>query len=229
MATVPALNTDDLHVVHDEPRVRDVDIGLRLEFDRPRDIRKLIERHSTELLSYGEVCATVARTSPKGGRPSTEYWLNEGQTLLVCMFARTPAAAEVRRQVIEVFMAWRRGEMAPQAGEAPAAGDPWETVSRRLAVIEQALAIKQAHGDNALASVVHQLPVWRGSGRRPGFWADREVRTFLVTMHRQVTLDDAYGACFERFGPKRTPSRSAIGRFWRRLDHAHGIDSGRSH
>lgn len=37
--------------------------------------------------------------------------MNEGQTLLVCMFSKTPDAAAIRKEVISVYMAWRRGEV----------------------------------------------------------------------------------------------------------------------
>jgi hypothetical protein len=75
-----------------EPRARDLDIADRLGFSQQRDIRKLIERHKAELQAFG-VCATVAQTSgPKGGRPATEYWLNEEQALLVSILSDAPNA-----------------------------------------------------------------------------------------------------------------------------------------
>ena len=39
--------------------------------------------------------------------------MNEPQALLLCLFSRTEKAAEVRRTVIAVFSAWRRGQLAP--------------------------------------------------------------------------------------------------------------------
>lgn len=45
------------------------------------------------------------------GAPSTDYWLNEPQALLICMFARTDKAADGREEIIRVFLAWRRGEL----------------------------------------------------------------------------------------------------------------------
>lgn len=56
------------------------------------------------------------------------------------------------------------------------------------------------------------------NGRRPAFWADLAVRTLLTALHRQMTLAEARAACAERFGAARTPSKSAIHRYWRRLD-----------
>lgn len=97
----------------DGPRALDLDIAKRLGFDRPRDIRKLIERNITELERFG-VCATVAQTSgPKGGRPGKEYWLNEEQALSVSAASDAQNAAEVRHMLIKVFVAWRRGELRP--------------------------------------------------------------------------------------------------------------------
>lgn len=85
-----------LSEIEGEPRVRDLDLADRLGFDRPRDIRKLVERNMLEIRDFG-VCATVAQTSgARGGRPSTEYWLNEEQALLVSSLSDAPRAAEVR-------------------------------------------------------------------------------------------------------------------------------------
>lgn len=98
------------------PRALDLEIADRLGFDRPRDIRKLIERNKVELEAFG-VCATVARTSgSEGGRPATEYWLNEEQALLVSILSKAPNAPAVRAMLIKVFVAWRRGHLDGPAG-----------------------------------------------------------------------------------------------------------------
>jgi hypothetical protein len=47
------------------------------------------------------------------GSPIIEYWLNEAQCLLVVMKSETNAAADARQEIIEVYMAWRQGKMAP--------------------------------------------------------------------------------------------------------------------
>lgn len=104
--TIADLNT----TINHEPRILDLRIAERLGFDRHRNIRKLIERNRDELDSFGEVCSTVEQTSEIGGRPGTKYWLNEPQTLLICMFSKTPNAATVRREVIDVYLAYRRGD-----------------------------------------------------------------------------------------------------------------------
>jgi hypothetical protein len=58
--------------------------------------------------------------------------------------------------------------------------------------------------------------VWKG--RRPAFWSDIDVRIFLASMHREVTIEECRRLCAERFGPDRTPSKSALQRFWGALD-----------
>lgn len=107
------LSVTDITLFHsEEPRVLDVRLGSALGFERPRAIRQLIERNLEEIQSYGD---SATRRGAYRGQPMLEYYLNEAQALLLCMFARTPRAAEVRKQIIEVFMAWRRGERAAAA------------------------------------------------------------------------------------------------------------------
>lgn len=117
--SAPALSLDDLREEGGEPRVPDRVVAQRLGYERPADIRELIERNAAELATYGEVIRT-ARKTPEGGRPGREFWLNEGQALVICALSRTAQAAAVRRQIIEVFMAWRRGELPAQSSAAPA-------------------------------------------------------------------------------------------------------------
>lgn len=96
-----------------DPRIQDERLGERLGLSRPRDIRKLIDRNRAELESYGQIAPRCRKpqNARGGGRPADEFWLNEAQALLICTFARTDRAAEVRRELIMVFLAWRRGSL----------------------------------------------------------------------------------------------------------------------
>ena len=100
-----------LSVINGEPTVRDVDLGERLGMARPTNIRRVIEKSRAELEGYGMLHAASATSGmPNGGTKSvTEYHLTEPQALLVCIKSAAPRAPEVRRLVIEAFMAWRRG------------------------------------------------------------------------------------------------------------------------
>lgn len=114
------LTTTDLNtsIAKGEPRISSGRLADRLGYDRPDYVNRMITRHMAELESYGEVSRQFdgkPGVGSAGGRPSAEYHLNEAQTLLVCMFSRTPAAAQVRREVIDVYMAYRRGNLKPPA------------------------------------------------------------------------------------------------------------------
>lgn len=99
-----------LSEIEGTPRVLDLDVAKRLGFNRPRDIRKLIERNKSEIDSLG-TCATVAQVVR--GNPVTEYWLNEEQALLVATLSNAPKAPAVRAMLIKVFVAYRRGHLQP--------------------------------------------------------------------------------------------------------------------
>lgn len=164
-----SITSNDLSILDDEPRVQDLRLAEALGFERPRKIRELITRNEPELSRYGsllgaqaprrgaqepEVCGTVPQnTDPKGrGRPGLEYWLNEAQALLICMFSRTDQAARVRRELVEVFMAWRRGRALPAGGLPPVAFPAGEEaialLQAKLALLREA---RMTHGPRAAA------------------------------------------------------------------------------
>ncbi len=53
--------------------------------------------------------------------------------------------------------------------------------------------------------------------RRVKFWHDADVRGALITLHGETPLHVARDAIARRFGPARTPSKSACDRLWQRL------------
>lgn len=95
------------------PRVQDVVIGERLGLARPTNVRQTIEANMGELSAFGTLHAENATSAmPNGGTKSvTEYHLNEEQALLVCALSRTAKAAEVRRDLILTYTAYRRGQL----------------------------------------------------------------------------------------------------------------------
>lgn len=98
-----------------EPRIQDVRIGERLGMAQPLNIRQLIEANRDELERYGTILTDYVKNA-RPGRPSRVYWLNEPQTLLLCMLSRSSAAADVRQEVIELYMAYRRKSEMPETG-----------------------------------------------------------------------------------------------------------------
>lgn len=110
-----------INEIDGEPRMRDLDVAEALEFERPRKIRELIARRKVDLEELGEVRPTVGRTSPQGGSPGEEYWLNEKQALFICTKSEAKNALDITIQMIEVFSAWRHGQLVPR-GLAGAGG-----------------------------------------------------------------------------------------------------------
>lgn len=102
--TIADLNTE----IDNEPRVLDVQLGEALGFARPRKIREIIARNLDEIETYG---SSAPRRGAYRGAEFVEYFLNEPQALLICMFSNTPRAAAVRKMLIDVFMEYRRGKL----------------------------------------------------------------------------------------------------------------------
>jgi hypothetical protein len=137
-----AFTINDLTVHNGEPRILDLKLAEALGYAQAYDIRKLINRNMTEMERYGEVFATVAKTSPSGGRPSNEYLLNEAQSLLTCALSDTPKAPDARQMLIMGFMEWRRGQKSSLSLDAPTdfMGQPFEIASDAAKIWEIKLA-----------------------------------------------------------------------------------------
>jgi len=219
-----ALSLTDLTPITGEPRLRDLRLAEALGFTRRRKIRDLISAHYQELLAYGSLPRIGAMVAAGSGvqRAVEEFWLNEPQCLLICMFAQTDNAAAVRKQAIELFVVWRHGEQVRSSSE-----DQTVVVLRRL---EARLDALEATGHRlaklsvepyeASLALTHAVELWCEHKRaaRPRFWGDTEVRGLVLSTYRQMTIDQARAFISERFGDDRTPSRSSIGRFWQQLD-----------
>jgi len=116
MSALPTLCAVDLRVIDGEaePRIHDLRLAERLGFERPRAIRQLIERNLADLETYGRLPRAVATSHDgSGARPVEEYWLNEGQVVRLCTLSKTPFAAMVTKEAIDVFLAYRHGRLAP--------------------------------------------------------------------------------------------------------------------
>lgn len=231
-----ALALSDLRVLGGEPRIADHSLAQTLGYLSVKKVRQLISRHYGELTRHGEVWtqseAKPQETADSGGRPATSFLLNEPQTLLVCMFSRTNAAAEVRRQVIEVFMAWRRGELErttpPQrAPKLPDRKSRWASMEKRIAQLERMITFQGKVETPAFARALAYAPnilfLDHDDGRRrrqsrPKWWYDLPVREAVIEHHRQMTIDKALASLVTEFGRARAPSRSSLHRFWMTLD-----------
>ena len=154
-----SITSTDLNLFDDEPRVLDLRLAEALGFGKTMNIRQLIKRNEPELGQYGEVFCTAQKTSPAGGRPGLEYWLNEAQALLVCMFSRTDQAARVRRELVELFMAWRRGKALGGTGAGstalfPLDEQPLGLLWAKIALLKE---VRLGHGSRAAAQLYATL------------------------------------------------------------------------
>ena len=97
-ASFRTLTLDDFRPIerNGEPRVRDLRLAGRLQFERPRAIRHLIERNLAELEKYGSLPRHVAVIEAGKGAQHrvAEYWLNEDQAVLITMRSDPPVAEE---------------------------------------------------------------------------------------------------------------------------------------
>ena len=99
--------------INGEPRVYDMRLAERLGFAEPRMIRNLIKRNHDKLLKFG-VCYAVEQTAgEQGGRPATEFYLNQRQAIFICMKSETERAFDVQVEIVRVFDAYLNGELKP--------------------------------------------------------------------------------------------------------------------
>lgn len=179
--TIADLNTE----IDGEPRINDLRLGEALGFARPRVIRELVTRNKEELITYGSL---AARHGKSRGQSFTEYFLNEGQALLICMFAKTIAAAAVRKALIDVFMEYRRGKIEKPVNvrahdrRTSTKVDDAIKLKRNIDRLETVADTIAPRPQNVCAMIIDGEPVWvdinkyDGSGRAVVLEHDGRVR-----------------------------------------------------
>ncbi|MFN3749349.1 MAG: hypothetical protein ACK4SJ_11760 [Sphingorhabdus sp.] len=229
-----AITAADLRQIDGQPRIQDLRLAEALGFQRAANIRKIIRRNFGELSQHGEVSlhgGAKPLGGSKGGRPVEGFSLNEPQSILVCMFARTEKAAEVRHQIISVFLAYRHGKLAAtMPAKAPAKqqrSQPWELMEARIRQLEKMMGIQGKVDTPAYTRAIAYAPTIlyldkadgsRKRQTRPRWWYDLEVRSAAIEHHRQMPIDVAVAVIRNFFGKERAPSRSSLARFWLQLD-----------
>lgn len=123
-AKIITINGWALDASTDEPRIRDIDLAERLGHKRPRNLRLTIKgfKESGVLPGVDVRCSQQRTSMPRGGEREeavTEYWLTEAEALFVIAKSTTPVANAITREVIDVFLAWRRGHLKPAPVPAP--------------------------------------------------------------------------------------------------------------
>ncbi len=106
--------TDLVASAEGEPRMSAALLAERLGMDRRESIMKLIERNEVSLRRFGGFSAAVAKNpSARGGRPSKDYLLNEGQAIYIASRSETALADQVLIALVMVFLEYRHGRLAP--------------------------------------------------------------------------------------------------------------------
>lgn len=101
------------------PRVPDWRLAEVLDFARPFEITRLIDRHRETLgrfgtLRYGNVKST-------GGRPAAECLLNFNQAIFIIIKSEAENAIPVQIHVVEIYGLWVAGKLPPIDTETAAA------------------------------------------------------------------------------------------------------------
>lgn len=128
--------------VDGEPRVLDVDIGVRLAMAQPLNIRQQIEKHHEELEQYGPIHTAHEMVSIGSGahREVKVYRLTEEQALTICALSRVPKAKIVRAGLVRTFVAWRKGKLGGDMAAVEALRQGQEAQNRDLAEQRQSIA-----------------------------------------------------------------------------------------
>jgi len=198
--TIADLNTE----FDNEPRVQDICLGEALGFARPRKIREIIERNLEEIEVYG---SSAPRRGAYRGNAFTEYYLNEPQSLLICMFAKTVAAADVRKSLIDVFMEFRLGIIekpvkvqAHNRRTSTKIDDALRLKQNvdRLEKVAASLQQQETKAQNVCAMIIDSEPVWvdvnkyDGDGRAVVIEHDGRMR--IQNVERETINFKPFGA-----------------------------------
>ncbi|TNF21834.1 MAG: hypothetical protein EP318_06070 [Rhodobacteraceae bacterium] len=218
-----SLSREDLSVIEGDARVSCRRLAKALGFARHDYLIRLMRSRIEELEDFGRIFRFEEEKSGPGRRKQG-YLFNEHQAVALCMWADTAKARQARMQIIEVFLAWRRGDLhglaamrqqdvpVPEAcprDDFEASANRSETALRHLRSLSET--------DEYMRELTH-LPIWP-SNKRPNWWHHLDVREFLTVSHRQMSLLEAAKQGKECFGD-RCPGRSAIHIYWQRLDGA---------
>lgn len=97
-----------------EPRIRDLELAKRLGYSEPKTIRQLIKRLAPNLAGLHQRSTAPLRKDGLPSKPANEFWLDERSALFVIARSETEVATKILGEVIDVFIAYRRGQLIPR-------------------------------------------------------------------------------------------------------------------
>jgi len=98
--------------INGEPRVHDLILAEKLGFERPTKIRDMIKRNADKLRAFGPLPA-VERVINGGN--AREFYLNQKQSIFICMKSETEKAFDVQADIVRVFDAYLSGTVTVTA------------------------------------------------------------------------------------------------------------------
>jgi hypothetical protein len=107
----------------------------------------------------------------------------------------------------------------------------WNALERRLEQLEKLIASQAlAESPEYARAATFSPPVFRlindegnlRSQHYSPYWQDPDVRSLMIRLHRQMTIKQAVAAIAAEVGEDRAPSKSALARVWKQLDHVRG-------
>ncbi|MGO8094879.1 hypothetical protein [Rhizobium leguminosarum] len=118
-----------LHTINDELRVHDVELASGLGYSRRAKLREFIKRNADELTRYGVLVTVEKAPDVEGGRPTEEYFLNEGQAIRLATLADTFGTTTVCEMVVNAYAEHRH--------RPPSAPSPTPDVASILSILQQ--------------------------------------------------------------------------------------------
>lgn len=111
MSAVLHVNGWAVSEINGEPTVKDTDLAEKLGYDRPRAIRQLIKR----MVDNGSFGGATPCGTPEivAGNMTEVFYLNQKQSLKVISKSETKIADAIMDEVIDVFLAYRKGQLQP--------------------------------------------------------------------------------------------------------------------
>ncbi len=194
LITLEDLNTS----INSEPRVLDLKLAKALGFKEPRMIRKLIARNVESLKQFGSLHMEQTPPSAKGGRPTTEYWLNKKQGLFLCAKSSTEKAALVTIEMVEVFDEYTQGKLeavlaAREAQKGSRYGTP--PALSNMPAVQQRLPLKHKPIDpKAIHDAVDEVLTVLGHFK---LMTQQGHQSKASTKVHNLLLDAARNACSE--------------------------------
>ncbi|MEY4582863.1 MAG: hypothetical protein RL701_7566 [Pseudomonadota bacterium] len=210
------------------PRIRDLELGVELGYEKPISIRVLIRKLVKAGLLNDIVVIIAAKTTIQGiTREEEEFWMTEEEAIFVTSQAKTDKARGITRRVIKAFIAMRESLVASVPVLAPefvamlagvnglsaALATTNAEVTRQAAITSQALANVDARIQR-LEAGQRPSPAARAPDNRQTSFETPKPKALMTVRQRNFLRVLMAPADFETLTPELTVGEASqlIGR-----------------